>query len=107
MVGHSSRNAEGTANAIFRVGKKPIWIGDNDETSATMWIVQGWRFPKRRISETKWLLHWIWFARALACTCLLGSLPTHAAQPVNLNDPIGFFTNVASRLLQSELGVDL
>jgi hypothetical protein len=69
--------------------------------------VKGWRFPKRRISGTKWSRSWTWLARALGCTCILWSLPIHAAQPVNLNDPIGFFTNVASRLLRSELGVDL
>jgi hypothetical protein len=69
--------------------------------------VKGWRFPKRRISGTKWSRSWTWLARALACTCLFGSLSIHAAQTISLNDPIGFFTNVASRLLQSELGVDL
>ena len=69
--------------------------------------MKGWRFPERRISGTKCSRSWTWLARGLVCTYLLGSLSIHAAEPINLNDPVSYFTNVASRLLQSELGVDL
>ena len=69
--------------------------------------MKGWRFPDRGISGTTWLTGQTWLAFALVCTCLLGSLRIRAAPAVNLDDPIGFFTNVASRLLQSELGVNL
>lgn len=49
-----------------------------------------------------------WVHLVIAVALFLGANPsTHAAQPVNLGDPIGFFTNVASRLLRSQLGVDL
>lgn len=63
--------------------------------------MKGWRFPKTGIPGIKW------FAVVVVCTCLLWARPIQAAQPVSLNDPTSFFTNVASRLLQSELGVDL
>ncbi len=69
--------------------------------------MKGWRFPDRGISGTTRLTSRTWLAFALVCTCLLGTLHIQAAHPVNLNDPIGFFTNVAARLLQSELAVDL
>jgi hypothetical protein len=38
--------------------------------------------------------------------CVVG-LALHAGPPVSTDGPIGFFTNVASRLLQSELGLSL
>jgi len=43
----------------------------------------------------------------LANFLIFGGGSIKAAQPVNLESPIGFFTNVASRLLRSELGVEL
>lgn len=43
----------------------------------------------------------------LASHFLLSTARNAAAQQVTLESPIGFFTNVASRLLRSELGVDL
>jgi hypothetical protein len=69
--------------------------------------VNGRRFPQGDIPGTSRMTAWTLVACAFACTFLVGSLPIHAAQRVSLADPIGFFTNVASRLLQSELGVDL
>lgn len=43
----------------------------------------------------------------LASLAILSGGRVEAAQPINLDSPIGFFTNVASRLLRSDLGVDL
>jgi len=54
--------------------------------------------PRMRWNGIAILLAGIFLANA-ACTAL--------AQQVTLERPIGFFTNVAARLLRSELGVDL
>jgi hypothetical protein len=43
----------------------------------------------------------------LACWLYLSSLPAQADPLVNTDTPIGFFTNVANRLLQSQLGLSL
>lgn len=48
-----------------------------------------------------------WAAALLACFLLTGGIPGQAAPRVSTESPNGFFTNVASRLLQSELGVSL
>jgi hypothetical protein len=69
--------------------------------------VNGWRFSQGANPGSKRLATWTWMAVVLAYCFLLASLPVRAAQPVSLNDPIGFFTNVASRLLRSELGAEL
>ena len=44
---------------------------------------------------------------ALGCWLCFTSLPAHAGSLVNTDSPIGFFTNVANRLLQSQLGLSL
>jgi hypothetical protein len=44
---------------------------------------------------------------ALGCWLCFTSLPAHAGPLVNTDSPIGFFTNVANRLLQSQLGLSL
>ena len=44
---------------------------------------------------------------ALGCWLCFTSLLAHAGPLVNTDSPIGFFTNVANRLLQSQLGLSL
>lgn len=44
---------------------------------------------------------------ALACWLLLAGQPADASPLVSTDSPIGFFTNVASRLLQSQLGLSV
>ena len=46
-------------------------------------------------------------AWALVCWLCLTGLAAHAGPLVNTDSPIGFFTNVANRLLQSQLGLSL
>src|SRR5262249_9404772 len=82
-----------------------ISAADSNRHCCIMQAVNGRRFPEGGIPGTRRLARWI--ACALTCTYLLSSVSIHAAQPIDLNDPIGSFTNIASRLLQSELGVDL
>ena len=54
-------------------------------------------------NRLRWLLLWL-VTNAL---CLVGATATRAAISISTDSPTAFFTNVADRLLTSELGVSL
>jgi hypothetical protein len=64
-------------------------------------------FILQAMSKSPWLLGRFLFGTALLLVVMLASRPCKGDALVSLETPLGFFTNIASRLLRSELGIDL